>query len=213
MDVMINKELIKTLRKQKNWSQDELATAAGLSYRTIQRIESAGNCSLESKKALASALEVDLDELKYKPPQSATRRRFRRTGGIAFRAAAYLFIPLALATLVLLFRNFQNTAVYEVVIANPNDISTHRHKVKISQSKATVVQLRNGYTLEVELLYGFTPRLKTQLFHTNEAGRQLLHSSNRSATVFHPVKYVIRPGNNVCFQSPIRDVDSGCAKV
>jgi transcriptional regulator with XRE-family HTH domain len=36
MEYMINTKLLKQLRKQKNWSQEELATASGLSHRTIQ---------------------------------------------------------------------------------------------------------------------------------------------------------------------------------
>ncbi len=55
----INGELVKMLRIQRSWSQDELAAACGLSLRTVQRIESTGSCSLESKKALASVFEVE----------------------------------------------------------------------------------------------------------------------------------------------------------
>lgn len=52
--------IVKKLRHKKNWSQEQLAEVAGLSVRTIQRIESGGKASLESLKALASVLEVDV---------------------------------------------------------------------------------------------------------------------------------------------------------
>ncbi|KZN53008.1 DUF4177 domain-containing protein [Pseudoalteromonas luteoviolacea] len=62
----INADLIIRLRHQKSWSQEELAIAAGLNLRTIQRIEKEATISLQSKKSLASALEVDIHDLDYK---------------------------------------------------------------------------------------------------------------------------------------------------
>jgi transcriptional regulator with XRE-family HTH domain len=59
----INAELVIKLRKERSWSQDELAVAAGLNLRTIQRIESDGLASLQSKKALAAALDIDVRDL------------------------------------------------------------------------------------------------------------------------------------------------------
>jgi transcriptional regulator with XRE-family HTH domain len=54
----VNTKVVTELRKKASWSQDELATAAGLNLRTVQRIENVGTASLQSLKALASALEV-----------------------------------------------------------------------------------------------------------------------------------------------------------
>jgi transcriptional regulator with XRE-family HTH domain len=59
----INQQHVLALRKRKSWSQEELATAAGLNLRTIQRIESDGMASLQSRKALASAFDIEVDEL------------------------------------------------------------------------------------------------------------------------------------------------------
>lgn len=61
----INAEAIIAFRRDKSWSQEELAIAAGLNLRTIQRIEAQGTASLQSRKALASALGVDLNDLNY----------------------------------------------------------------------------------------------------------------------------------------------------
>ncbi|WP_340678988.1 helix-turn-helix transcriptional regulator [Paraglaciecola sp.] len=62
-DVKLNKDKIQKLRAIKCWSQDELATASGLSIRTIQRVEKSGTASLETTKALASVFVVSPDEL------------------------------------------------------------------------------------------------------------------------------------------------------
>ena len=62
----VNAELILILREENSWSQDELAIASGLNLRTIQRIESEATISLQSKKAIASAFEIDVRDLDHK---------------------------------------------------------------------------------------------------------------------------------------------------
>ena len=59
----IQSNLVKKLRTAKNWSQEQLSEACGLSLRTIQRLENGGNGSLESARALAAAFEVDTSDL------------------------------------------------------------------------------------------------------------------------------------------------------
>lgn len=44
--------ILKRLREQKKWSQEQLAIMAGLSVRTIQRIERGQSASVESLKSL-----------------------------------------------------------------------------------------------------------------------------------------------------------------
>jgi len=65
----INADLVLKARKQKAWSQEELAIASGLNLRTIQRIESEASASLQSRKALASALDLDIHDLEYQEIQ------------------------------------------------------------------------------------------------------------------------------------------------
>ena len=64
MDVQINSNLIKTEREKRAWSQEDLAVAAGLGLRTIQRVESTGIASNETAKALAAVFECSLDNLR-----------------------------------------------------------------------------------------------------------------------------------------------------
>lgn len=52
--------IIGKLRLQRGWSQSQLAEMAGMSSRTVQRIEQGRRPSLETCKALASVFEVDL---------------------------------------------------------------------------------------------------------------------------------------------------------
>ncbi len=51
--------LVKKLRLQRGWSQEQLAEMVGVSARTIQRIERGFTPGLETAKALASVFEVE----------------------------------------------------------------------------------------------------------------------------------------------------------
>ncbi|MGJ8662134.1 MAG: helix-turn-helix domain-containing protein [Marinicella sp.] len=52
--------ILRKLRLQRGWSQEQVAELTDLSVRTIQRIERGGQPSLESAKALAAVFEVEL---------------------------------------------------------------------------------------------------------------------------------------------------------
>lgn len=51
--MFVNAQLIRNKRLKRAWSQEHLAQTTGLGLRTVQRIESDGNASLETVKALA----------------------------------------------------------------------------------------------------------------------------------------------------------------
>lgn len=59
MTMKIKAQLIKRLRTDRLWSQDELAKISGVGLRTIQRIENEGQASAETIKAIASVFEID----------------------------------------------------------------------------------------------------------------------------------------------------------
>ena len=62
----VDADRIRSLRKARAWSQEELAVAAGLNLRTVQRIELEGVASRQSKKALAMAFDRDANALNLK---------------------------------------------------------------------------------------------------------------------------------------------------
>lgn len=62
-DMKVDINLLRRLRDDRAWSQEHLAAVAGLSVRTIQRIENEGRASHESRLALASAFGIDPVEL------------------------------------------------------------------------------------------------------------------------------------------------------
>lgn len=48
------------------WTQEQLASASGLSKRTIQRVESDASASLETQKALAATFSLDIVDIAHK---------------------------------------------------------------------------------------------------------------------------------------------------
>ena len=60
---------LKRIRKERGWSQEQLAELTGLSARTIQRIERGQTPSLESARAMAAVFEVDLSTFTTGEPQ------------------------------------------------------------------------------------------------------------------------------------------------
>jgi transcriptional regulator with XRE-family HTH domain len=55
---------VRKLRLQRGWTQDQLAEFAGISVRSVQRIERGAEASLETLKSLAAVFEVDIETLK-----------------------------------------------------------------------------------------------------------------------------------------------------
>jgi len=63
MDMKVNSSLIIQLRNNKAWSQQQLSEISNLSLRTVQRVEKHGNASQETIKSIASAFELNVNEL------------------------------------------------------------------------------------------------------------------------------------------------------
>lgn len=55
--------IVRKLRLQRAWSQEQLSECSGLSIRTIQRIEQGQKASVESLKSLAAVFEVNITDL------------------------------------------------------------------------------------------------------------------------------------------------------
>lgn len=61
--ILINKNIVIEKRRLKGWTQERLAEKAGLSVRTIQRIEKGEESSLESLSLIANAFRIPISEL------------------------------------------------------------------------------------------------------------------------------------------------------
>jgi len=83
---------LRHLRQSQGWSQRELAEASGLNERTIQRVEAGSAASLETRRALAAAFDMTLEDL-----TAALETAPRRHG--VFGRIAPAWRPLAQQTL------------------------------------------------------------------------------------------------------------------
>lgn len=59
--------IVRKLRLQRGWSQQQLSQMSGLSVRTIQRIEQGQTAGLESLKSLAAVFEIPVSDLQPEP--------------------------------------------------------------------------------------------------------------------------------------------------
>lgn len=78
-------QIVKILREAKQWSQEQLSDISGIHVRTIQRIEKGMRSSIDSRRALARAFEIeDIDAFNkpYKIPTAeeiqAEKERFNK---------------------------------------------------------------------------------------------------------------------------------------
>lgn len=107
-------QIVKPLRLEKGWSQEQLAEIAGLSVRTIQRLENGGTSSLETAKALSAVFdtppdiflnnEPDLDTSQIEKLADVEReRRLRRRFKFYRHLINYLIVNVGLAIINLTF--------------------------------------------------------------------------------------------------------------
>lgn len=66
--------LIRKLRLQRCWSQEQLAELCDLSVRTIQRLEKGDSAGVETYKSLASVFEVSFQELPQQQERSMNKQ-------------------------------------------------------------------------------------------------------------------------------------------
>jgi transcriptional regulator with XRE-family HTH domain len=116
MDMQINKNFLRTEREKRAWSQSHLAEVAGLSMRTVQRIERGGVASMESTKALAAALDLELSRLTGHPIEHPSAHINRTKPGIFTRRGALGSVGALLAILAAL--GWWSTAAAEQVMIN-----------------------------------------------------------------------------------------------
>ncbi len=88
MNRTVDTNLLRRLRQEKGWSQEELAVAAALSSRTVQRLENQGKGSVSSIKSVASALEVSAHSLEAQPRTQHIGVRWGYAGIIGGTASA-----------------------------------------------------------------------------------------------------------------------------
>lgn len=118
MEVKLKANIVRVEREKRAWSQEHLAAVAGLGVRTVQRLESANSASLESIKAIASAFEMSIAELRctegFVPIKSKV---FSRRIGLGAFFASFFLIALGQLVVSPIFAN-EVLLDYRVVLEN-----------------------------------------------------------------------------------------------
>jgi transcriptional regulator with XRE-family HTH domain len=91
MDMSVNRDLVRQLRLNKSWSQEELAEKAGVSPRTVQRVETEGVASLQSCRAIATALGVEPADLRNSTEPSGSPAEPAPNSAVVLSAGGFWF--------------------------------------------------------------------------------------------------------------------------
>lgn len=98
MQMRIDAEKIRTWRDDRCWSQEHLAAAAGVSLRTVQRLEKGESVSRDTVMSLAAAFDVDAGALALDPGLQAKQalakqaRKKKREASLAFWIHLFTYI-------------------------------------------------------------------------------------------------------------------------
>jgi transcriptional regulator with XRE-family HTH domain len=82
-------EVLKKLRLEKGWSQEQLADISGVSVRTIQRLEKGEKPGMESLKALAAAFDIPTNQLQKKINDKPEHASMKSESKLADNIASY----------------------------------------------------------------------------------------------------------------------------
>jgi len=88
--------IIRELRLERGWSQEQLAQLSGVSVRTIQRIENDRNAGLETWKSLAAAFDVPVKALmpniEEHPERARAKEDVRAIRGFLTHLIGYVLV-------------------------------------------------------------------------------------------------------------------------
>lgn len=191
--MQVDAQLIRNERLKRAWSQEQLAQVSGLGIRTVQRIETGGNASLETVKSLAAVLELPVEAILVEAPsQSAVI--------IASRPARFrLFRPwpafaagciVALVTLGSLF-NIQGALAERV--AMDFDVTLDDEKLSIDP-----ISTADGSAIALEIRESFRIRLLPTI---TEGGFVLVNIEIYDITGGEP-RLIARPALTISDGSP-----------
>jgi transcriptional regulator with XRE-family HTH domain len=148
MDMQIDASKVRAERERRAWSQEQLAEVAGLSLRTVQRVETSGSASFETAKAMAAVLELEVAALRApaEASQQATPEHRREVWGLRYLGvAASLLIALG----VFFMRDAVAGEVMLVVALELNNEKLGQHQLMANEGKSAEIRLEGQVRLLV----------------------------------------------------------------
>lgn len=146
--MQVNVEFLKAERQKRAWSQEQLAAAAGLGLRTIQRIESSGTASNETIKSLAAVFDCSVQDV-LSSDVAARRNPFWKRS-LPIGAAASLVLVL---TVLMLARATAGEVMLDVVLGG-DDANAKVFKLMAAEGQSAEARV------DQELRIVLTPSLQ-----------------------------------------------------
>ena len=146
--MQLDSNRIRIERERRAWSQEHLAEVAGLSLRTIQRVETSGSASFETAKSLAAVLELEVSVLQTPAEalQQGTPRHRRIVWGLRYLGvSAFLLIALG----VFFMRDAVAGEVMLDVVLELNDQKLGQHQLVANEGKSAEIKLEGQVRLLV----------------------------------------------------------------
>lgn len=160
-DMKISPSTVRRLRSERGWPQEQLASASGLSLRTIQRVEARGIASMSSAVSLAATFKVPLIELQDGPGDAGQSQP-------AFGHGT-LFLGLAVITVAVLLESirpglplshlFMTIAILAALVGGLITLPTLLHLVRKRQYIAVALAISGTpmvTLLAAGVIYAFT---------------------------------------------------------
>ena len=144
MEMQIDSSKVRAERERRAWSQEQLAEVAGVSLRTVQRVETSGSAAFETAKALAAVFEVEVASLRSQPEVVSSPQRFSGSVRYAGLAAA-----LVLALGLFLMRDARAGEVMLDVTLELNDQKLGQHQLVANEGKSAEIRLEGQVRLFV----------------------------------------------------------------
>lgn len=148
MDMQLDSHRIRIERERRAWSQEHLAEVAGLSLRTIQRVETSGSASYETAKSLAAVLVLEVSALRapVEALQQGALRPSRAVWGLRYLGvSAFLLIALG----VFLMRDAVAGEVMLDVALELNNEKIGQHQLVANEGKSAEIRLEGQVRLLV----------------------------------------------------------------
>lgn len=166
----VNSELIRELRLNKSWSQEVLAESAGVSLRTVQRIEVDGVASYRSRMAIARVLGLEPEELNMTIDQESSTTTAEPAGAESLAhprsALGYFSLVLKYSIVAALWVAIITT-LWLIFVILASGIFYSDTSVTYWQNLGSNVIGASIFVPMVILLYWFTRRITPRLLARN----------------------------------------------
>lgn len=166
----INSSVIIELRRQRAWSQQQLADVACVSLRTIQRIESSKKASQESIKAIAAAFDITVNDLLESNAARKPSKKLKLAGAI-------LIFLSVIASLFIIANVNAEPLMIKLQVTSDEQTTNVQLIHESGQTGEMIIDSEFKLELTPTIIHDNKIRIETQIFEASKDGDFELVSS------------------------------------